>query len=225
MEGRAITESQTGTTPLGTDLGGVRRAFDTVADAYATQFVHELSRKPMDRDLLDAFTRRVGNGPVLDLGCGPAGHVGRYVHDRGPSVTGVDFSARGIESARRLNPTMDFVVADIRQLPFPDASIAGIVAFYCLIYGTETDIVGALAEARRVLRPGGVLLAAVHGGVGTGHFDDFLGTPVDMTIRYTSAEEIRDMAVRAGLAVEEVLAREPYADEHPTTRIYLRATR
>jgi SAM-dependent methyltransferase len=219
-----MSDHRTASTATGTDLSPIRVAFDAVAETYATHFTDELDRKPMDRELLDAFVTQVGDGPVLDLGCGPAGHVGRYVHERGPAVTGVDFSQPGIETARRLNPTMDFVVADIRALPFPDASVAGIVAFYCLIYGTDADIVAALAEARRVLREGAPLLAAVHGGEGSGHFDDFLGQPVDITLRYTSPEAIRELAERAGLTVNEVIAREPYTDEHPTTRIYVRAT-
>ncbi|MFL5680503.1 MAG: class I SAM-dependent methyltransferase [Chloroflexota bacterium] len=219
-----MRDERSGSAAPGTDLGTIRSAFDAVAETYASHFTDELDRKPMDRELLDAFAARVGDGPVLDLGCGPAGHVGRYVHERGAAVTGVDFSAPGIDSATRLNPTMDFVVADIRALPFPDSSVGGVVAFYCLIYGTDADIVAALAEARRVLRKGAPLLAAVHGGVGSGHFDDFLGQPVDITIRYTSPAEIRELAERARLTVEEVIARDPYADEHPTTRIYLRAT-
>src|SRR4051812_23873435 len=191
-----MSDESTGTAAPGTDLGTIRTAFDAVAETYASQFGDELDRKPMDRALLDDFVARVGDGPVLDLGCGPAGHVGRYVDERGPAVTGVDFSQPGIETARRLNPTMNFVVGDIRALPFPDASVAGIVAFYCLIYGTDADIVAALAEARRVLRDGSPLLAAVHGGEGSGHFDDFLGQPVDITLRYTSPEEIRELAER-----------------------------
>jgi SAM-dependent methyltransferase len=138
-------------------------------------------------------------------------------------VTGVDFSERSIEIARRLNPGMTFEVADIRSLPFARGSIAAIAAFYCLIYGTDDDVVAALRECRRVLEPGGRLLASVHGGEGVEHFDQFRGVPVDIAMRYTSPEAFRALAERAGLTVEDVVAREPYPDEHPTTRIYLRA--
>lgn len=206
------------------DLTSVRESFDGIAEAYATAFVDELAGKPFDRELLEELVAgtRPG-GSALDLGCGAGGHIGRYLADRGLRVTGVDFSERSIGIARRLNPSMSFVVADIRELPFPDASAAAITAFYCLIYGTEDDVVAALSECRRVLEPGGRLLAAVHGGQGSERWDDFRGRPIDVTVRYTSVDGIRGMAERAGLSVEDVVAREPYPTELATQRIYLRA--
>jgi SAM-dependent methyltransferase len=205
-------------------LNVVRESFDAMAEAYAKAFTDELTRKPFDRDRLDdlvAATRP--DGCALDLGCGAAGHIGRYLADRGLTVTGVDFSERAIEIARRLNPNMTFRVADIRSLPFVDGSVAAITAFYCLIYGTDDDVLAALRECRRVLGPGGRLLASVHGGEGVEQFDDFRGVPVDISMRHTSPKAFQALAERAGLTVDDVVARQPYPDEHPTQRIYLRA--
>jgi SAM-dependent methyltransferase len=210
--------------PHAGNLDAVRDSFDAMAEAYAQAFADELSRKPFDRGRLDdlvAATRPEGR--VLDLGCGAGGHIGRYLADRGLAVTGVDFSERAIEIARRLNPGMTFEVADIRSLQFGDDSIAAITAFYCLIYGTDDDVLSALRECRRVLEPGGRLLASVHGGEGVQHFHDFRGVPVDISMRHTSPEAFQALADRAGLTVDDVVAREPYPDEHPTQRIYLRA--
>ena len=194
------------------DLNSVRESFDGIAEAYATAFVDELEGKPFDRGVLDELVAgtRPG-GPALDLGCGAGGHIGRYLADRGLGI------------ARRLNPSMSFVVADVRDLPFPDASVAAITAFYCLIYGTEDDVVAALSECRRVLEPDGRLLAAVHGGEGSERWDDFRGRPIDVTVRYTSVDRMREMAEGAGLIVDDVVAREPYPTELATRRIYLRA--
>ncbi|MEX2011413.1 MAG: class I SAM-dependent methyltransferase [Chloroflexota bacterium] len=211
-------------------LESVRRSFDSIADAYAQEFRDELSRKPLDRALLEAFAAGMPTGgSVLDLGCGAGGHIGRFVHDRGPSVTGVDFSDASIEIARRLNPDMSFVVADFRAMPFGDSSVDGIVAFYCLIYGGDEDVLGALRQCRRVLRPGGRLLAAVHGAIDgaarEGHFDDFHGIPVDVTMRETTPALFAGLAEAAGLRVDELRARDPYPEEHATRRIYLTASR
>ena len=217
---------------MGGDRGlePVRRSFDAIAEAYAAEFRDELARKPFDRAQLEAFAAGLAAGaPVLDLGCGAGGHVGRFVNDHGPSVTGVDFSAESIEIARRLNPGMSFIAADFRALPIDDGSVDGIVAFYCLIYGGDEDVVAALAECRRVLRPGGRLLAAVHGAIDdaprTGHFDDFHGIPVDITMRETTPATFAGLAERAGLQVDELRARDPYPEEHATRRIYLTASR
>jgi len=211
------------------DLGTIRRSFDAVADSYARQFVDELDRKPFDSALLDRLSEALPSGAaVLDLGCGAAGHIGRYLHDRGCRVTGVDFSERSIETARQVQPDLEFVVADFRRLPFDDGSIDGIVAFYSLIYGSDTDVVAALAEGRRVLRRGGRLLAAVHGdpdGVPRSHhFEDFDGTAVDITMRYTTPATVAGLAERAGLRLDEIHAREPYEFEHTSRRIYLLAS-
>ncbi len=164
---------------------------------------------------------------AVDVGTGAGGHIGRFLADRGLEVTGIDLSPGAIEVARRLNPGMSFVVADFRSLPLADASVDAVVGFYCFIYGTDGDVVTALSETRRVLRPGGSLLAAVHGALDDRPreevFTDFQGTPVEITMRYTTPATIASLAERAGLRVVELRARDPYAFEHPSRRLYLLA--
>lgn len=101
---------------------------------------------------LRAFGARCGHGAVLDVGCGAAGHVGRFVADLGARVTGVDLSARSAALARRLNATLRVVAADLQALPVATGACAGVVAFYSLIYTADRS--PTLAELRRVLRPG-----------------------------------------------------------------------
>ncbi len=200
----------------------VRRSFDTIADLYAGSFAGELERKPYDRALLDSFAQAV-TGPVADLGCGP-GHVGAYVAARGHWVIGCDFSVESLRQGCRLFPRMPFVAGDLRRLPFAAASFGGVVAFYSLIYGEEAHLARCLEEIHRVLRPRGVLLAAVHGGVGADHFDSYEGRPIDVTIVARDPDRLAKLADGAGFRVEEVNVREPYEFEHQTPRVYLRAS-
>ena len=160
---------------------------------------------------------------MLDVGCGAAGHVGRFVADLGARVVGVDFSERSLLTAQRLNPALRFVAGDVRALPIGSGACAGIVAFYCLIYGDSTDTATALAELRRVLRSGGRLLVAVHGGKGTQRFTDYKGTPIDVELHYREPETFAALVERAGFAVDQVEVRRPYPFEHPTERIYVSA--
>ena len=202
----------------------VRASFDRIAEQYAADFANELTRKPFDTALLGRFAERCrGRGPVLDVGCGPAGHVGRFVALLGPRVIGVDLSPRSVAVARWLVPSLSFVAADVRALPFTAGAYAGIVAFYSLIY--EADPSDALVELGRVLQPGGALLLAVHAGEGLQHFDKYKGLPVDVELHLRSADILTAQLVKAGFELERLELRPPYPFEHATQRLYLSAVR
>jgi SAM-dependent methyltransferase len=172
-------------------------------------------------DRLRRFAAGCPTGPVLDVGCGAAGHVGRFVADLGVRVTGVDLSARSVALARRLSPALRFVAADMRALPFATGAWAGVVAFYSLIY--TADPRPALVELRRVLRRGAALLVAVHGGEGAQHFDSYKGTPVDVELHLRSPDVLAAQIRAAGFAVESVEMRPPYPFERATERLYVAA--
>ena len=204
----------------------VRASFDRIAEQYAAEFADELTRKPWDVERLRRFAAACPAGPVLDVGCGAAGHVGRFVADRlGPSrqVIGVDFSERSVALARRLNPALRFVAADVRALPVADGACAGVVAFYSLIYTGADATAAALAELRRVLRAGGRLLAAVHAGAGVQRFSDYKGVAIDVELHHREPEAFAAQVRRAGFAVESVEVRAPYPLEHATERLYVSA--
>lgn len=202
------------------------KSYDAVAADYAAAFADELDRKPFDRELLDRFAAAVaGRGPVWELGCGPAAQVARYLADRGVEVVGTDISPGGIEYARKSQPDLEFRVADLRSLPAADASLRGIVAFYSLIHLPRPELPAAFQEFRRVLSPDGELLVAMHGGEGEIGASEFLGHAVEFRATLVGLEELAGLAEAAGFRVEEKHARPPYAEEHPTERLYLWATR
>jgi SAM-dependent methyltransferase len=204
------------------EFNDVEGSYDRVAAEYALRIFGELEHKPLDRQLLDRFAERLkGPGPVCDLGCGP-GHVARYLHERGVRVTGVDLSAEMVEQARRLNPGVDFQQGNMLSLDIEDRAWAGIAAFYSIIHVPRTEIAVALAEMKRVLRPGGVLLVAFHVGDETVHLDEWWGQPVSLDFRFFRPEELAGSLQEAGFDVEEIVEREPYPDvEHPSRRAYI----
>ena len=95
---------------------------------------------------------------VLDLGCGE-GHNTRRLAGLGAKVTGIDISGTFVRYAREIeekNPLgIRYEVADAARLPFGDASFDFATAFMSLMDMPETERV--LAEACRVIRPGGFL--------------------------------------------------------------------
>jgi len=202
----------------------VRASFDRIAEQYAADFADELSHKPWDVERLRRFAASCRPGPVLDVGCGAAGHVGGFLAELGvKTVIGVDFSARSVLCASGLHPTLRFVAGDVYELPVADGACAGIVAFYSLIYGNETWLAGALAELRRVLRDGGRVLIAVHAGLGAQRFTDYKGAPVDVEIHHRQPAAFAAQVRRAGFVVESIETRPPYAFEHATERLYVEA--
>src|SRR3546814_6441872 len=92
----------------------------------------------------------------LDIGCG-TGALSRAILDGGSprAVVGVDSSAGYLAHARRRNrdPRATFRIGDAQALPFPDRSFDAAVSG--LVLNFVPDGARALAEMRRVLRPGG----------------------------------------------------------------------
>ena len=204
----------------------VSDSYDHVAQEYVRHIAGELDHKPLDRELLDRFAARFAAGDlVCDIGCGP-GHVARYVHDRGVEVLGMDLSPGMVEQARRLNPDLEFRVGDMLALDVEDGAWAGIVAFYSIVHIPRNDVVSALRELRRALRPGGSLLMSFHIGDEILHVDELWDQPVSLDFIFFQPDEMREYLLTAGFDIEEVVEREPYPEvEYQSRRAYIFARR
>jgi SAM-dependent methyltransferase len=193
-----------------------------VAAKYEARFVDELRSKPRDRELLEAFARSVGD-PVVEIGCGP-GQIGAYIRRLGDvrhRVVGVDLSpAMARLASRRLDGAL---VADMRSLPFPSDRFGGIVAFYSLIHLRREGLVSALAEFRRVLRPGGRIIFTAHEGEGELERDKFLDEPVPVVATLFALDELVAASHRAGLEAVQSERRFPYPSEGETVRLFVEA--
>lgn len=89
---------------------------------------------------------------VVDVGCGTGLAVAELCA-RGISAIGIDSSDAMVTRARQRFPEATFRLAPAEKLPIPDASAQGYRAER--VYSHLTDPRPALAEARRVLAPGG----------------------------------------------------------------------
>jgi SAM-dependent methyltransferase len=101
---------------------------------------------------------RAGGRPlrILDLGCGPGNTLGRL--RRWGTVVGADFSIDALRFARTKGIECVFS-GDSVAVPLASGSIDCVVALDVLAH--VEDDAAALAEIRRVLRPGGAFLFAV----------------------------------------------------------------
>jgi len=200
--------------------------YDAVAAAYADHLFRELESKPFDRDFLDRFAVQVPHGEVLDVGCGP-GHVSRYLHERGVSVRGLDLSEQMVHRARELNPDVLFLHGDMRELPFPDGSFTGLVAFYSIIHFQPDQLPTVFAEMHRVLAPGGLLAVAFHVGSEVRHVDELWGVETSLDFVFFQPETVTDALRSAGFPEIDATQRPPYDPpvEAQTHRCYVLARR
>jgi ubiquinone/menaquinone biosynthesis C-methylase UbiE len=204
-------------------LHAIRQSYDCVADEYARHIFTELDKKPLDRELLRRFAAQTrGKGRVCDMGCGP-GHVARFLHEAGADVFGLDLSAGMIAKARRLNPEIEFRDGNMFALDLPDASLAGITAFYAIVNLPRESFPQVFREMARVLKPGGLLLLAHHIGEETVHRDEWWELPINMDFHFLDPLRVQRDLEEAGLAVEEIFERAPYAPdvEHQSRRAYI----
>jgi len=138
---------------------------------------------------------------VLDAGCSTGHLLGAVpaAYER----TGIDVSEGALELARRRRPEVEFVLASVEDLPFEPGSFEAVLATDSLsAVGVDDDRL-ALSEIRRVLSPGGVLIAqvAAYEWLRSGH-DEVAGT----ARRYT-APGLRRLLAESGFRVEHLTYR------------------
>jgi ubiquinone/menaquinone biosynthesis C-methylase UbiE len=116
------------------------------------------------RDAL-ALIRRFWSSPsgrFLEAGCGPAANALQLARE-GVEVAGVDLSRTALQSAEAAfaerGLSGEFVLGDVRELPFPDESFDFVYAGGVVEHFRETEL--AVSEMARVLRPQGRLLLTV----------------------------------------------------------------
>lgn len=135
----------------------VQQRFSDVAANYRTSKVHAAGN---DLDLMVASSALRPESIVLDAGCG-AGHTSLAFAPRVGRVIACDFTAAMLEQVETLArergaQNVEAQLADVENLPFPVASFDLVVTRYSAHHWLRPE--QALAEFRRLLKPGGELL-------------------------------------------------------------------
>jgi SAM-dependent methyltransferase len=166
---------------------------------------------------------------VLDVGCGAGNSYARPIAERVASYKGVDASAAAVELAQSagLDAT---VIDDASSLPFPDDDFD--LAICIEVFEHLFEPHRAAAEIRRVLRPGGTLVASTPNALYWRLRLDFLAgrwNPLgdelsaeqpwrDPHIRFFGPETLAQMLRSAGFARVEVSAHGGRLLDHLTRR-------
>jgi len=111
---------------------------------------------------LNIFGKYIENGDrVLDLGCGN-GRLVELLKDKNIDYLGVDNSEKLIEIAKAKYPNVRFQLADALNIPFSDNYFDKIFSIAVLHHISSDELrCKFIQEAKRVLRPGGVLIITV----------------------------------------------------------------
>src|SRR5579859_3545492 len=203
------------------DPAAVRDLYHGMAADYAIRFGAELREQDSDTAFLEAALADLPDGPVLDVGCGPA-QVSGFLLDRGRAAVGIDLAPGMLAAAARLVPEARLIAADLLALPLRAASCAGAVASYSLHHLPRSLFGSALAGLSRVLKPGGVLIVITHGGSG----EEWLDRPEGRVVvaRY-SLDELDGLLRDADLVPATTAVRPPRPGEYPADKIRVSARR
>lgn len=140
---------------VGVELEAVRDAYSRMSGQYIELF-DEVGPNDPDAALIRKYLTGLP-GPVLDLGCGP-GQWTAHLHGLGVDVIGIDLVPEFVTHARVAHPGPEFRLGSLIDGKAADTSVAGILAWYSLIHLPPAELVGALAEFRRLLNPAGMLV-------------------------------------------------------------------
>jgi SAM-dependent methyltransferase len=110
-----------------------------------------------DLPMLERLVKPAGKD-IIDVGCG-SGALVRALAERGAHPIGLEISAEQLAPALAHDEEnrARYVVGQAQELPFADGSFDAVVFMRALHHVPAADLPRALAEARRVLRPGGLV--------------------------------------------------------------------
>ncbi|RKN45289.1 class I SAM-dependent DNA methyltransferase [Micromonospora endolithica] len=192
-------------------LDDTRTSYDTVALSYAELLRDALAGEPFQRGILALFAELVraqDAGPVADIGCGP-GRITAHLHRAGLDAFGIDLSPVMVDVARRDHPGLRFEVGSMTSLDLADGYLTGLLAWFSLIHVPDDEVPTVLAEFRRVLRPGGVVLLGFHAGDGSRRVTEGYGGRMNVHVHRRPPGRIAAWLRAAGFAVEAEMVHHP----------------
>jgi SAM-dependent methyltransferase len=136
---------------------------------------------------------------ILDVGGGPGAYAA-WLCERGDRVHVIDPIPLHVEQAMAADPRVTGEVGDARHLKQASSSVDAVLLLGPLYHLVERDDrLQALAEARRVLRPGGVLLAA-----GISRFAGLLDLLVNELLHKPEVRPVVAAAIESGVFLGDV---------------------
>lgn len=131
-----------------------------VFDKHAASYNEKYGDVSLYHDSLDIFCSAVtaSGARILELACGP-GNISRYLLHRRPDfrLWGTDLSPNMLRLAQSNNPGAVFELMDCRDISRLNTLYDGIMCGFCLPYLSRDEAIQLIADAARLLAPGGAL--------------------------------------------------------------------
>jgi SAM-dependent methyltransferase len=215
-------------------MADARVNYDQIAPTYDQRYT--VSKFAGIATALRSLTRDVNAERVLEVGCG----TGRWLVELHPvarEVYGIDLSRGMLQQARQRPEFLSLICGQASHLPFPDAMFDLVFCVNAFHHFLQPR--AFIAEARRLLRPGGALaISGMDPHAGRDHwylYDYFVGTPETDVRRFSSSGTIVDWMVAAGFervewrVVEHILHQyigqavleDPILQKHGTSQLAL----
>lgn len=167
--------------------------YNKTADEYARSRVGTEDKSELEK--LKSFLNP--GDKVLDVGCA-AGRDTRILKDMGFDVVGSDLAEKLLAIAKEANPDIEFVLADMRKLPFADGLFEGVWASAVLHHVSTAEMPGVLQEFWRVLAPGGVLYIHTKAGKGVLRTEEATVQGEAREFELVTADELNEMLKNTG---------------------------
>lgn len=119
------------------------------------------------QDHLDQFVSRIpAGGQILEIGSGPGKDAGCF-SDENCHYLGLDLSTGLLDVAKKANPDLNFVCADVCNLPFPNNIFNGVWCASTLFHIPRSKLSCAISEIVRVIKNDGTCFVTMKEGKGS----------------------------------------------------------
>lgn len=127
-----------------------RKTYDKIAEHYSKANSYQFWVGELER-----FRELLSGKKIIDIGCG-AGRDAAIFTREGFDYTGIDASEAMLKIAKEVAPEGVYKQMDFFHLDFQDNSFDGFWAAASYLHIPKAEVGKALAEAERILKPGGV---------------------------------------------------------------------
>jgi SAM-dependent methyltransferase len=152
-EGSSVTEQ-------GERYNSTRKAWENIWDSASVERELEAATYRRAKETLNAYLPYLPKDDlILEAGSGLSAAV-ITLRRMGYPVIGLDYAENALRISRRYDPTLPLLAGDVHALPHPDNSLGAYLSFGVLEH-FEHGMGPALAEAYRVVKPGGILVLTI----------------------------------------------------------------